>query len=256
MNYSLSGFLFEGGYASQSLSFDEFCGLAARLGYAGVELRRTQIDPTTSKVRRREMLQTVRDEGLSVTCLTTRRMPDSGAERDDFFLTYLELCVDMECGLLKTGGESDWMCWAADKALPMGITLARNNHVGSDIETLKGTEEFLSSADHPNVKLLYDSLHLYWGGEDYIGAIRMFAPRIANVLVHSVRPPLKADGAGQGEMTPCMPDDSGAQDWQGIYRELDAIGYTGLVTIIENGWPPDERERVAKHNIVFLRSLE
>ena len=256
MKYSLSGFLFEGGYKNQSISFEAFCRLAGKLGYSGVELRRTQVDPETTKDRRREMRLIAEGEGLSVSCLTTRGMPASGTKRDDFLLEYLELCADMECKLLKTGGETDWIHWAADRAMPMGITLGRNNHVGTDIETVRGTEEFLSSVDRANVKLLYDSLHLYWNGEDYIGAISKFAPRIANVLVHSTKPPLKVDGAGEGEITPCMPDDPGAQDWRGIFRELNSIGYTGFVTVIENGWPSAERERVAKRNIEYLRDLE
>jgi sugar phosphate isomerase/epimerase len=256
MTYSLSGFLFEQAYNAQSITFEEFCRLAVKLGYSGIELRRTQIDPGTSRVQRKEMLDAVQAKGLSVTCLTTRKIPGSGVERDDFLLNYLELCTDMECKLLKTGGEPDWMRWAADKAKPLGISLAQNNHVGSVTETVKGTQEFLTAGDRSNIRLLYDPMHLFWGGEDYIGAISKFARHIANVLVHSIRPPLKADGAAQNEMTSCMPDDPGAQDWRGIYRELKAIRYTGLVTIIENGWPPTERERVAKRNIDFLRSLE
>ena len=256
MTYSLSGFLFEEAYNVQSITLEEFCTLAAKLGYSGVELRRTQIEPGTSKVQRREILDTIQSEGLYVTCLTTRRMPGSGVERDDFFLAYLELCTDMGCKLLKTGGEPDWMGWAADKAKPLGISLARNNHVGTLTETVKGTQEFLTAGDRSNIKLLFDPMHLYWGGEDYIGAIGKFAPYIANVLVHSTRPPLKADGAAENEMTSCMPDDPEAQDWRGIYRELKAIGYTGLVTIIESGWPSAEREHVAKRNIDYLRSLE
>ena len=256
MKYSLSGILFESDYKSQSFDFPRFCRLAVNLGYEGVELRKTQIDLNTPKKRRSEMLRVVQNEGLSVTCLTTRGMPDSGDERDNFLLGYLELCADLKCDILKTGGDPEWMLWAADQAKPIGITLARNNHAGTDLETVKGTEEFLSSVDHPNVRLLYDSLHLYWGGEDYLDAISRFAPRIVNVLVHSIKPPIKSDGASQLELRHCMPDDPGAQDWKGIYRELKSIDYSGLVTVIESGWSPDEREGVAKRNIDFLMLLD
>ena len=39
MLLSLSGFLFEDDYQSQSLSFDQFCRVARSAGYGGIELR-------------------------------------------------------------------------------------------------------------------------------------------------------------------------------------------------------------------------
>lgn len=252
MKYSLSGFLFEENRTHQAISLDEFCALAARLGYDGVELRRTQVDPSASKADRRSVLETARAHGLAITCLTTRGMPSGGAERDEFFKDYLELCADLECGLLKTGGEPEWMYAAAGWAAAYNVVIARNNHVGSDIETVAGTREFLQSVVHPNVKLLYDSMHLYFCGEDYLAAVREFAPRIANVLVHSIRPPLRKDGARGNDMVVCMPDDPDSQDWVGIFQELQASGYGGLVTVIESGWPAAERESVAKRNIDYL----
>ena len=256
MTYSLSGFLFEDTYSAQLLSFDEFCRLARRLGYDGVELRRTQVSPETSTAERKQLLSTVKANRLSVTCLTTRGMPSSGDERDEFFLSYLDICKDLECGLLKTGGEHRWMCWAAERAEPFGVTVAKNNHVGTDIETVRGTREFLSACPSANVMLLYDPMHLFHGGEDYLGAIGEFYQRIANVLVHSKRKNDEIGGTATYTTEPCMPDDQAAQDWPAIFRELESVGYNGLVTVIENGWPEDEREGIARYNIEYLRSLE
>lgn len=250
MTYSLSGFLFEDG-GSQSIGFPEFCRLAARLGYTGVELRRTQVFTDTAKSERRAMLDVVHGEGLEVTCFTTRRMPSAGPERDSFYLSYLELCADFECRLLKTGGEHEWMLWAADEAQEYGVTVARNNHVGTDLETVAGTREYLRSCKHSMVGLLYDSMHLNTGGEDYLQIVREFGTRIVNVLVHSVRP---TDVVG--ESVHCMPDDPGAQDWRAIFVALRDAGYDGLVTVIENGWPVHERELVAQRNIEYLRGVE
>ena len=255
MKYSLSGFLFE--EAGKNIPFDDFCGLAAGLGYDGVELRRTQVNLDTPKSRRRELLDCIRSEGLSATCLTTRSMPKDGKARDDFFLSYLELCDDMRCRLLKTSGEPEWMNWAADKAESGGISVAINNHVGSITETVAGTETFLRETCHSNAGLLYDPRHLYHGGENYLDAIQILAPYILNVLVQSIRPTNVDEGGELGVFfVRCMPDDPGAQDWREIYRQLEIIGYRGLVTVIENGWPPPERETVARRNIEFLRGLE
>ena len=50
MHFSLSGFLFEDDRRTQSLTFPAFCKLAARLGYSGVELRKTQVDTNTPEI--------------------------------------------------------------------------------------------------------------------------------------------------------------------------------------------------------------
>lgn len=73
MKLALSGFLFEDGYASQSIGFDQFCVLARSAGYDGVELRDTQIKPDSTAPEKREVMRLIRREGLTVTCLTARK---------------------------------------------------------------------------------------------------------------------------------------------------------------------------------------
>jgi len=105
MQLSLSGFLFEEKYQLQSLDFPSFCTLARSAGYDGVELRRTQVNLQTSANQRRQIQLQVKDQGLQVTCLTARGMPAAAPERDAFFLGYLDLCRDIDCSLLKIGGD-------------------------------------------------------------------------------------------------------------------------------------------------------
>jgi len=52
MKLSLSGFLFEDDYATQSLSFADFAALARDAGYSGVELRNTQVNQDASLTSR------------------------------------------------------------------------------------------------------------------------------------------------------------------------------------------------------------
>jgi len=259
MELSLSGFLFEEAYSSQSLGFAEFCGVAQGAGYGGVELRRTQVDPQASTRQRHAMRRTVEDCGLRVTCLTTRGMPDGGPERDAFFHSYLELCADLGCGLLKTGGEPEWLCRAADGAQEKGIVLASNNHVGGPLETVQGTRAHLAAVNRPGYGLLYDPLHLRLKAQDYLGSIPELSARTENVLVHSVReagaddtPDIERDGQ---RWVKCLPDDGGAQDWKAILAAFSRSGYDGLVTVIESGWPRAEREHVAHHCAAVLSRM-
>jgi sugar phosphate isomerase/epimerase len=257
MQLSLSGFLFEDDYSSQSLSFADFCALAQSAGYQGVELRDTQVSLKTPKEEREVLLGQARDNGLFVSCLTARGIPAQGPEREEVFLRVLELCRDMDCRLLKIGGDTAWLHDVAEKAKDYRVTLSTNNHGGTGLETVVGTRQYFTEINHPNFALLYDSLHLMAQGEDYLGAIPEFYPITRNILFHSIRP------AKPGELplveklgkswAIALPDEPGVQDWSGIFRAFKALGYDGLVTVIENGWPREERETVARHCAEFIR---
>ena len=254
---ALSGFLFEERYRAQSVSLARFCRIARSAGYGGVELRRTQIAPDASPARRRELLDIVRGEGLTVTCLTARGLPDRGDERDAFLDRYLELCADLDCRLLKISSDPAWLREAAKRAQAHGVALAGNNHVGTDLQTASGTRRMLAQVGHPNYGLLYDSAHLRMAGEDYVDCIPSLLPHTRNVLVHSFRHAVGAEPPflvhdGQGWVN-ALPDAAGVQDWPAILSACRRHGYDGPITVIESGWSAARRETVARHNADCIR---
>lgn len=263
MQFALSGFLFEEDYKRQAVSFAVFCRIAAQAGYEAVELRRTQVNPDTPAGERAEIRRIAEDHCLTVSGLTARGIPQEPPERDDALARYLELCADLGCGLLKVGGEPQWLRGAADKAQEMGVALATNNHVGGAMQTVAGTRERLAAVAHPNYGLLFDPMHLYIAGEEYVGCIAELAQRMKNVLVQSVRreesqrPPLcKRRIERNGTIwVGDWPDAPGVQDWPAIFAALKQAGYDGLVTVIENGWPEHLRTEAAQRNLAYLRRL-
>ena len=260
MRLSLSGFLFEDRYASQSVTFAEFCGIAQSSGYDGVELRGTQVSPESPPHERREVLRVAQAHGLPVTCLTARGLPASGPERDDFFRRYLDLCRDLECGLLKIGGDTAWLRDAAEKAKSHGVTLATNNHAGGVLETVEGTRRYLQEIGHPDFGLLYDALHLSVTGEDYLRCIPEFAGVTRNILIHSSREAKDGEKValeknGRRWTSPCLPDEPGVQDWPAVFGTFRRLGYDGLITVIESGWPQEQRPDVAKQCAEVVRRL-
>ena len=253
---ALSGFLFEERYRSQSVSFARFCRIARAAGYRGVELRRTQIAPDAPPARRRELLDIVRGEGLTVTCLAARGLPAGGDERDAFLDRYLELCGDLRCRLLKISSDPAWLRAAAERAQTHAVVLAGNNHVGSALQTVSGTRRVLAQVGHRNYGLLYDSAHLHLADEDYLGCLPALLPHTRNLLVHSFR---RAAGgapflvhAGQGWVN-ALPDAPGVQDWPAILRACKRLGYDGLITVVESGWSAAGREAVARHAADCIR---
>ncbi len=194
------------------------------------------------------MLGAVKDHGLTVTCLTARGMPAEGVERDRFFNRYLELCNDLECPLLKLGSaDTAWCRSAAGRAQQHAVKLAQNNHIGGPLETIAGTRKFFRDVNHPNFGLLYDCMHLRTDGEDYLGCIDEFRPLTCNILMQCRR------RNAAGEWQSAMPDAPGVQDWPAVFRAFHRHGYDGLVTVIENGWPAEKREAVARRCAEMIR---
>lgn len=259
MKVSLSGFLFEDDYTKQSLPFDQFCQVAKVAGYDGIELRDTQVNPRSSYAERCAVSDIVADTGLFISCLTCRGLPSGGDDREVHFRSYLALCMDLGCNMLKIGGDPEWLHEAAEEAAHCGVTLATNNHVGSLLETVAGTHAYFKAIGHPNIKLLFDCMHLMATGEDYIACIPALAPHTCNILIHSIRK------AGPDEdtfiekhgirWTPARITESGIQDWRAVFTAFKATGYDGLITVIENGWPTDLRETVAHECISTIRKL-
>jgi sugar phosphate isomerase/epimerase len=46
-----------------------------------------------------------------------------------------------------------------------------------------------------------------------------------------------------------------APNWPAVMRTYRTLGYDGLITLIENGWPVSERKLVARRGADMLRRL-
>ena len=259
MILSLSGFLFEDDYKSQSVSFAGFCRIARESGYDGVELRRTQVDPDTPGETIIDLKRILDDYGLTVTGLIARGLPDDPRRRDEGLRRYLDLCRNLGCTLLRVSGSPSWCLAACSLAEAFGVTLGANNHVGSPLETVAGTREFLAATAPGGFRLLYDALHLSISGEPYLDCIPEFAPVTRNILVHSCRParpgePRSFQAAGRA-WVPVLPDESPVQDWPGVFQRFRSAGYDGLITVVESGWPVEQRPEIARRTAGAIRRM-
>ena len=257
--FSLSSFLFEDNYSSQSVSFEKFCSIAHWAGYKGVELRETQVSVNTPAGKRKELAMIMHDNDLVLTCLTARNLPVVDTERADAFLRHLDLCQEMGCSLLKISGDTFWLKCAAEKAKKYRIKLATNNHIGSMLETIDGAKQYFSEIADEDFGLLYDSFHLYASGQDYVRGIDVLFERICNVLFHSIRPAKKNEHPifekNGTDWINALPEESGVQNWRGIFQRLKQLKYKGRITVIESDWPSEKREFMANHCSSFIIKL-
>lgn len=260
MKLSLSGFLFEDNYVTNSLSFFDFVQLAVKAGYKGVELRKTQVSLDTPRRLLSEYRDILDDKGLRVTCMTPRGMPAEEPARREFFARYLDIAEFMGCEMLKINASSQWMYYAAGKALERNIIVGTNTHIKSPTETVYGTEKLISEVNHGNFAIFYDSMHLAIAGEDYMGAIDRFFPQMCNVLVQCVCMPESDESPvisyGGKNYIKTRIDENPIQDWPGILKKLKMLDYKGWITVIENGWPLEKRQAVAIKTLEYIKSIE
>jgi len=259
MLLSLSGFLIENPDRSLSLSNLDFLRLARSCGYDGVELRESQIAVNSTVAQRKELLNQLKELGLTVTCYAPRGLPPDSTEheRDKALQRSLELCEDLCCSLLKIRGNPEWLIKACSRASESNVVLATNNHIGTSTETVEGTLRLLEAVNNPNFKLLYDAMHLSVAQQPYLACIAKFAPRVGNILIQSVRPMRAGETAiieyGKARWVKALPDETSTIDWRTVLAAFRTAEYNGLITVIENNWPVKQQRHVASRCANLIR---
>ncbi|MHA3978814.1 myo-inosose-2 dehydratase [Halovulum sp. GXIMD14794] len=123
--------------------------------------------------------------------------------------------------------------WMADKGQP----LAYHHHMGSFVEDQEDVD-WLMEFTPPEVHLLYDTGHLWFGGGDVLGTLRKWRERVLHVHFKDVRPEVIRDVRENGRSfldaviagAFTVPGD-GAIDFQAVTDELKAMDYAGWIVV-------------------------
>lgn len=122
-------------------------------------------------------------------------------------------------------------------AKDMGIALTYH-HMGTVVQTAAEIDRLMENTDTELFSLLYDSGHLAYCGEDYIGVLKKYANRVKHVHLKDIRPEVIdkvkkenlsfLEGVRLGTFT--VPGD-GAIDFGPIFDILADSGYEGYVLV-------------------------
>lgn len=120
----------------------------------------------------------------------------------------------------------------------MGISLTYHHHMGTVVQTAAEIDRLMENTDPELFSLLYDSGHLAYCGEDYIGVLKKYANRVKHVHLKDIRPEVIdkvkrenlsfLEGVRLGTFT--VPGD-GAIDFGPIFDILADSGYEGYVLV-------------------------
>lgn len=123
-------------------------------------------------------------------------------------------------------------------AKDMGISLTYHHHMGTVVQTAAEIDRLMENTDPELFSLLYDSGHLAYCGEDYIGVLKKYVNRVKHVHLKDIRPEVIdkvkrenlsfLDGVRLGTFT--VPGD-GAIDFGPIFDILADSGYEGYVLV-------------------------
>ncbi len=123
--------------------------------------------------------------------------------------------------------------WMADQ----GVTLAYHHHMGSFIESEDDVNALMEGST-PEVKLLFDTGHLLFGGADVMRVLNRWADRVHHVHFKDIRPDVVADVRANnrsfldaviaGAFT--VPGD-GCIDFQAVADKLKAMDYQGWIVV-------------------------
>ena len=123
-------------------------------------------------------------------------------------------------------------------AKDMGIALTYHHHMGTVVLTAAEIDRLMENTDPELFSLLYDSGHLAYCGEDYIGVLKKYANRVKHVHLKDIRPEVIdkvkrenlsfLEGVRLGTFT--VPGD-GAIDFGPIFDILADSGYEGYVLV-------------------------
>ncbi len=252
---ALSGRLFEKDY-KENIPIKEFAEVAAKIGYRGVELRKTQVSLKTPYKKVKEYSGIIRDYGLEVVCMTPRGYPV--LDDEDLFIQYLELAKEFNCQIIKMGdkgGEPEKTRKCAEIAQKYGIRIGLNNHIGTEdkpgpTETIERTADYLGKVNHPNFGILYDASHLFISGSEYgPEAINKIKDKIFYVLVQY---PVETDER-EGKLKfhnryfrDGIFGEANGPDFGQVFKGLKQINYKGYIGVIAPMLKDKDSKKIAK----------
>ena len=119
-------------------------------------------------------------------------------------------------------------------AKKMGMIMTYHHHMGTGVQTETEIDTLMDRTDQELVFLLYDTGHLVCSGEDYVGILKKYLPRIRHIHLKDVRMDVRdrvkaenmsfLDGVRAGMFT--VPGD-GDIDFEPIFDIVSKSNYDG-----------------------------
>jgi sugar phosphate isomerase/epimerase len=233
------------------MDLDEVLGLAAFHGFTGLELRAApgqQVHVELGAAQRAQITDRLRSAAITALSVASYvkvadpTVDDAGVIGNG--IAHLQLASDLEAGFLRVfpGGASDSddragqdrraarrLAALAEVAADLGVVLALETH-----DSHRRAADIRRILDQPgcrDVRVVWDPLHTWLGGEPTSRSWELLADRLGYVQVKDV--PSHVD------LTPVLMG-TGVLPLTEVASQLRAVAYTGWVSWeYERAWHPD-----------------
>ncbi len=261
MKFSLSGRYVELGAAKHTMTNAQFIELAKRTGYEGVDLRASQLSPDSPPSTLQEVQSALKDTGLHVAIMGLK---DAGEKGLAALPKVLEMAKELHCGLIRIGGDAEFIKKAADLAAPHGIRLGSQMHTGGEFETFALAQQTLARIGRPNFGLITEPANHYMAGDTFTADnFRKIAPQIfaSNIQSLVVLPPTETasklklrSGTTIGYKRLAIQQNT-PMNIPAYFAGLRAVGFDGWVNMLEPVPEEKDVEKFAREYLVFLKRV-
>jgi len=259
MKLALSGRLWESVKSDQTPLPEQFAR-ARDWGYAGFEVRKSQLPPRAEWDATRDHLQ---KNQLELVFTPLGGIPIDEASTADFqnaieFIAHLN---GKFARLIPREDNFDALRRAADIAGEHGVKLISQLHVNTLTDTVAHCEAFFAKLNHSNYGLIFDACHLPFSETTSIDeAAKRLAPwtDVLNLQVYKLAQagsPRGAQTIGGKDWEMAMPGDPDGTDLAESIRAVRANGFDGWALVMPAVDPADQIDDVAKAYQTFLQSL-
>jgi sugar phosphate isomerase/epimerase len=238
------------------LELDQLVSLLSQIGYQGIELRRRQMNESSTPAAIAAARAVLRRHNMRCAHLTAAGVEDRTALDDATRLLGVALALD--CHLVRVQlireQEIPLAQELADRAAARGVRIMSQIHSGSLFANIDLALQTLERIGRTNFGVAFDPADLMLDGEADYGeaAMRRLGDRVFACFLQAYKPapegselPETIYVAGRGWL-PALPGEQGSADIPSVFRGLKAIGFDGFAVVVCPRHPQVESRNLAR----------
>lgn len=247
------------------LELGELVALLADIGYEGIELRRRQVNESSTPSEIAAARGALHRRNLRCAYLTAAGLENKQALDDATRLLAVALSLDARLVRVQLVREQEipFAQELADLAAERGMRVMSQIHSGTLFGSVDMALATLDKIGRDNFGVAFGASDLMLDGqEDYgEGAVRRLGRRVFVCFLEAYKPappgselPEAIYVAGRAWL-PALPGEQGSADIPSVFRGLTAIGFNGFAVVVAPRHPQVESRNLARIWHEYLRKV-
>ncbi|UCH34639.1 MAG: sugar phosphate isomerase/epimerase [Armatimonadota bacterium] len=235
---------------------DGLASLVSEIGYGGLELRRRQVNESTSPAEIAQARGILGRHSLRCAYLTVAGLENATALDDATRLLAVGLALDCQLVRVQLVREEEIALAQelADRAAERGLRVMSQIHHGTLFANVDMALKTLGKIARDNYGVAFEASQLMLDGqqEHGEGAVRELGDRVFACFLEAFKPAPEGSElpeaiyiTGKGWL-PALPGEQGSADLPSVFRGLHGIGFDGFVVVTAQRHPQVESRNLAR----------